>query len=408
MQKELKDLLENEVLGEETKTALQEAFNKKLEEAKAEIDAKLQEDYARRYEHDHGVLVEAMDRLLTDTIKSELTEFAEDRKLLAAERVKLNKGIVEARREYNAKLREHTNLLQAFVLKQLKSEMVEFAQDKKSLDVQRQQMALELKEARNSYKRQLQERLTKLESFVLKQLTEELSEFHADKQALIEQRIKLVKMGKAKIAETQKAFVARASNLIEQTVTTGLRKEFSEFKNDIKAARENNFGRRIFEAFATEYMASYLSEGSEVKKLQTQLKESNDQISKIKSELDGKIKLVEDANTKAILAEDNAVRIQTMNDLLRPLGREKQAVMEELLKDIKTKNLKEAFGRYLPTVVAQETTAKARAIDNTSTTQTVSVKTGDRKNILAEAVQEDKNTSQAEIFELRKLAGLDN
>ena len=49
MDKEIKDLLENDVLGEEAKTALQEAFDNKVKAAVAAAEQKLQEDYAARY-----------------------------------------------------------------------------------------------------------------------------------------------------------------------------------------------------------------------------------------------------------------------------------------------------------------------------------------------------------------------
>ena len=94
MDKEIKDLLENEVLGDEAKSALQEAFDNKVKA----VEQKLHEDYAARYSHDKAVLVEAMDKMLTDAIRSELTEFAEDRSAMIQQRAKLSKSTLEAKR----------------------------------------------------------------------------------------------------------------------------------------------------------------------------------------------------------------------------------------------------------------------------------------------------------------------
>ena len=46
-----------------------------------------------------------------------------------------------------------------------------------------------------------------------------------------------------------------------------LSEEIGQLREDIETARKNDFGRRLFEAFSTEYMNSYLNEKSETSKL---------------------------------------------------------------------------------------------------------------------------------------------
>jgi hypothetical protein len=141
MDKEIKDLLENEVLGEDVKTALQEAFDNKVKAA----EQKLREDYSARYANDKAVLVENMDRMLTDAIRSELSEFAEDRSALIRQRAKLSKQTMESKRLYVKKVQEHMNVLDSFMTGVLKEEMSEFVNDRKTLDAQRREMAKELR-----------------------------------------------------------------------------------------------------------------------------------------------------------------------------------------------------------------------------------------------------------------------
>ena len=107
MTTKLEELLENDVLGPEVKTALQEAFDAKIKQS----EAKLQEDYAARYANDKHQLVEAMDNMLNDTIRSELEEFAEDRAALIAQKTKLSKETLAAKRIAEAKVAKHTKLL---------------------------------------------------------------------------------------------------------------------------------------------------------------------------------------------------------------------------------------------------------------------------------------------------------
>ena len=140
MEKEIKDLLENEVLGEDVKTALQEAFNNKVKA----VELKLQEDYAVRYNNDRAKLVEAMDAMLTDTIRAELAEFAEDRSALIRQRAKMSQAVQEAKSTYKAKMVEHAKMLNSFIAKQLKAEIAEFVEDRKNLESQRRELAQEI------------------------------------------------------------------------------------------------------------------------------------------------------------------------------------------------------------------------------------------------------------------------
>lgn len=404
MDKQIKELLENEVLGEDVKSALQEAFNNKIKAA----EQQLQEDYAARYSNDKAALVEAMDRMLTDAIRTELLEFAEDRTALIKQRAKLSEQTGRVRKQYARKLAEHAAKLDGFVSKNLRSEIAEFVEDRKSLERQRREMALEMKEIKESTKTELGSRINKLESFVLKQLSEEIAEFQADKKALVEQRIKLAQEGKQRIAEAKTQFIERASSAVDRTLNEVIRNELVQWKDDIKLARQNNFGRRIFEAVAAEYMTSYLSEGSEVKKLTRQLQEKEAALNEARADLEQKSKLMESADAKIRTANDRVQRMQMLNELLAPLTRDKKTVMEDLLKDIKTQNLREAFQRYLPAVVNSARVPQKVPLSEASSTPTTPVaKTGNRDNTLAKAVIEETKPPH-DLGVILHLAGIKN
>jgi DNA repair exonuclease SbcCD ATPase subunit len=401
MTTKIEELLENEVLGPEVKSALQEAFQAKIKQT----EAQLQEDYAARYANDKQQLVEAMDNMLNDTIRSELEEFAEDRAALIAQKAKLSKETLAAKRIAEASIAKHTKLLNAFVAKQLKEEISEFVSDRKTLESQRKKMAQEVETIRESAKRNTQDRISKLEGFVVKKLSEEIAEFETDKKALIEQRAKLAAEGKKKITETKAAFVQKATKTLDKTLNEVIRSELVQWRDDIKVARENNVGRRIFEAVAAEYMASYLSEGSMTKQLQRQLAESQSRIDEATKQLQTKQQLVEAAEKQVKAANDRTQRLELMSEMLAPLNRDKKAIMEEMLKDIKTTNLKEAFNRYLPTVMNGEATGAIRQkLSENATNKTVAF-TGDRPNKLSEAVREDNNQ---DIGQILYLAGIKN
>lgn len=399
METTLKDLLENTALGDELKATLQEAFENKIRS----METRLHEDYAARYQNDKAVLVEAMDRMLNDTIRSELSEFAEDR-------AKFRTATKTASQRYNARLREHMKAINAFVARQLNEELTEFVKDRRQLKVQRRQMATELESIRENTSLEYSQRVRKLEEFVLKQLSEEIAEFHADKKALVEQRVKLAQQGRQRIEETRAQFINRAKNLVESTLNTVIRNELSQWRDDIKVARENNFGRKIFEAYAAEYMNSYLAEHSEVRKLTRQLTETNSRLETALRQVDrqkqAQTRLVEDAQARIKTAEERAQRMEVMQEIMAPLGREKRAVMEDLLKNIRTQNLREAFNRYLPTVMQGNVAPAGRgkqALAESQTQEKRAVVTGNRTNKLAESVSEE---TQADLGQILYLAGI--
>ena len=404
MENQLKELLENELLGADVKKALQEAFDSKIKET----ETKLQEAYASRYEHDKSVLVEAMDNMLTDAIKSELSEFSEDRTALISQKAKLSKATLSAKRVYEAKLAQHVKMLNTFMSKQLKEEIAEFTADRKRLVTQRKQMAKELQTIKESSKKQLASRVNKLEEFVIKNLSEEIAEFQQDKKALVEQRVKLASNSKKKLQETQTKFVSKATGLIDKTLNEVIRSELKQWRDDIKVARENNFGRRIFEAVAAEYMGSYLSEGSEIKKLQKTLATTERKLNEAKAETVKKAKLMEQAEVKVRQANDKATRLETLGELLAPLGREKKSVMEEMLRDIKTSNLREAFGRYLPAVINGNTQSVPGKTNLSENTQSKSVGiTGDRKTKLNESTASTSTAEEnSDLASILHLAGI--
>ena len=194
------EIFGSEALSEEVKTQVQEAWEKKLSEAREEISAELREEFAQRYENDKSQIVEAMDGMITDTLKKEVSEFAEDKQKLVAERV-----------AYKKKMGEHSDMLTKFVNDILVQEVQELHGDRDSLKGQ----------------------FTNLEEFVVRQLSKELTEFQEDKKDLIEKKVQLVSEGKKIIEDSKSAFIKRAAGLVEDAVTSTRKNELNTLKEDM-------------------------------------------------------------------------------------------------------------------------------------------------------------------------------
>lgn len=406
----LKPLLENDLLNEETKELIKEAWENQLKEAREEIEVNLREEFVARYEHDKGSLIEAVERMVTDGLEAEVAEFVQDRKALTEQRVKLASEIREARIDTKKKLAEQMEVLESFILQQLGNEIKEFESDRKGVREAKKILAKQLRESRVAYKTELANKVELLEGFVLNQLKKELGEFHTDKKALIEQRVKMIKQGKAKIEETRKEFIKRSAKLVENTLEDVLRREMSQFKDDIEASRKKHFGMQMFEAFATEYKASFFNENREVRSLLKRVNESGKKLSQAKELFEKAHDIANNAHKRQVLAENRAERTVVMNELLNKLSGKQREVMAELLEGVKTKNLRESFKKYIPAVTngSGNTVLSRRSNKGNTLTEGKRVITGNKENKLLEQAreeEEDADTS-AEILNMKRLAGI--
>jgi predicted DNA-binding protein YlxM (UPF0122 family) len=312
-----------------------------------------------------------MDRFLTDKVRVELEEFADDKRKLVAERV-----------AYKSKLVEHTGMLNKFITEAVAKEMKEFYSEKKVM----------------------KENFNKLENFLLKQLAEEIREFRIDKKSLVEQKVKMVTEGKQKLQETKAQFIKRAAQIIESNIERTLRSEIGQFKEDIRIARENDFGRKIFESVAAEFMTSYLNEGTELKKLQGIVESKNKQLANLTESVKKSKSLMEGLDGKLKVTQDLVVRQKVMNELLAPLSKDKKAVMKELLESVQTNNLQGAYNKYLPSVLNEAVVRKSVSSNTQLNEATLSARTGDRAKV-AQSVDSEDGSELQKILSLAGLSG---
>jgi len=359
----LKTLFENDVVSEEVRTQIEEAWEARIKENRQQVTAELREEFAQKYEHDKATMVEAIDTMVSERLASEIEEFADDRKQLA-----------EAKAKYAVAMRENADLLKGFVMESLKKEVSELHEDQKAIA----------------------DKFSKLEEFVVESLAKEIAEFYEDKKDLAETKVKLVKEAKTKFAEVRKNFVERSAKAVSETVSKALTTEMTQLKEDIEDARKNDFGRKLFEAFASEYTNSYLNEKSETAKLMKVLSLKDKQLAEAQAEATEKENIVEakDAEIKKILNE--AQRKDTIYELTAPLSKDQKEIMTDLLESVQTAKLRSAFDKYLPSVIDGKSPAKQKA----QLTEGKEV-TGNRETNVSTNADGDKN-----VIDIRRLAGL--
>ena len=355
-----KQLVESGLINEDVRSELETAFTQKLQENRDQVTAELREEFAQKYSHDKTVMIEAIDRMLSDRLAVEMAELHSDRTDLA-----------EAKKAYKEKMSKDGRKLEGFVINQLGKELVEFQNDRKKVS----------------------ENFSKLEQFVVHALAREIKEFAQDKRDLAETKVKLVREAKDKFETIKQNFIKQSAKVVEATVTRKLTSEIKQLKEDIDSSRNNSFGRKIYEAFAQEFAGSYLNEKSETSKLLKIIQKKDAELAETQQALEEKATIVESKEREIRVTRDLMERKQVMGELLAPLSADKRALMQQLLESVQTRKLADAYDKYLPTVMDGE----KRKVAKSTLTESTEI-TGDRE------VKPEVGLDN--ILDIRKLAGL--
>ena len=348
-------LVESGAISEDVRNSIQEAWDNKIKENKEQVGAELREEFAKRYEHDKANMIEAIDKMMNEKLSEEITKFVEDRKALAQEKI-----------AYKENVGKHSAKLESFILNKLSEELKELHSDRKGVH----------------------ENFKKMEEFVVGALAKEIKEFHEDKKGVVETKVKLVAEAKKQMAKMKEAFITRSAKVVESAVNKKLAEELKSLKEDITAAREINFGKKIFEAFASEYQNSYLNEKSETSKLMKVVDETTLKLKDAEKVIEEKQAVIESKVAESKRQADLMERKEKMAEMLKPLGKDKSEVMSQLLESVSTAKLEASFNKYLPHVMADKAVTKEGA------------------KILSESGGDRAQREDADITNIRKLAGI--
>ena len=301
-------------------------------------------------------MIEAIDKMMSEKLSEEISKFIEDRKALAQEKI-----------YYKENVGKHSAKLQEFIMKKLSEELKELHGDRKGVH----------------------ENFNKLEEFVVNALAKEIKEFHEDKKGVVETKVKLVAEAKAQMAKLKEAFIQKSAKVVESAVNKKLAEELSTLKDDITTARTVNFGKKIFEAFASEYQNSYLNEKSETSKLLKVVDETTLKLADAEKAVKDKNAVIESKNAESKRQADLMERKETMAELLKPLSKQKGEVMSQLLESVQTAKLQASFDKQLPHVMNEKPIA--------------TIKTA---KVMTEAKGERSQREDADLTDIRKLSGI--
>jgi hypothetical protein len=229
--------------------------------------------------------------------------------------------------------------------------------------------------------------LEKVDGFVAEKLLEEIAELKADIEGFRDLQAEYAE----KLVEEKHSMAAQLAEELDQLIDKmdaffelRLTEEMSELKEDLEVVKQNEFGRKMFEAFVTTYQTAYVDEKS------------------VQSKLNATSAMLEDAKSsiaKLEAAQAKMVRESKMEKILSSLSGKKREQMQFVLANVETSRLEEAYNHFIGRVL-KEDESKEQPADKKVLNESTVVVTGDKTAPVVESKPVDK------FAQLRKLAGI--
>ena len=235
------------------------------------------------------------------------------------------------------------------------------------------------------------ELVTKVDGFVAEALVKEIAELKADIERFrdleAEYAEKIVEE-KHKLAEEVASELDQLVDKIDAFFEVRLAAELDELKEDIDVVKQNEFGRKIYEAFASTFATAHIDEES----VQSQLKVAEAKLADLQQALapseEKRIAIVRDAK---------------LENLLAILTCKKREQMEMVLKNIETNRLEESYKFFIGRILKEDVAATAATLtEGAEDGKKTTVVTGDAP-VESAAVEPQLNESLAK---LQRLAGI--
>jgi len=237
-----------------------------------------------------------------------------------------------------------------------------------------------------------EELVSKVDAFVAEALTKELSELKGDierfrdleaeyAEKLVEEKHKLA----AEVASELDELVDKIDTFFEMRLTA----ELDELKEDLEVVKQNEFGRRMFEAFASEYAKHYVDEDA----VQSQLSAAEQKLADAEQAL---------AESEEKIAK--MIREQKMEQVLSPLTGKKREQMAMILKNVDTSRLEESYKFFIGRILKEDEAQPAVALTESKAGGTkTTVVTGEDPATGTTAKPAQVNEG---IEQLKRLAGI--
>jgi hypothetical protein len=235
------------------------------------------------------------------------------------------------------------------------------------------------------------ELIAKVDTFVAEALTKEVEELRGDidrfRDLEAEYAEKLVEE-KHKLAGEVAVELDGLVDKIDQFFEMRLSAEMEELKEDLDVVKQNEFGRKIFEAFASTYGESYVDEDAVQSKLTV---------------AESKLADAEAALAKREEQINKMVREAKLESILSPLTGKKREQMAMVLKNVDTARLEESYKFFIGRILKEDVAPAAALNEAADGSKKTTIVTGEPATIVESA---EGQARSSDLAALKRLAGI--
>ena len=349
-----------ECLGDNATADIKNAFNllmkEKVAQIRNEVRQEVYEEVSKQAKQDKEKIVESMNQVTNKVLNEEMKKIDLHRKNLIKEKLKLQ----ESQKNFNKILADKEALLKEDFNKKLEKAMKsinESYESKKADFVEKasnfinEAVKKEVVELRHD-KKQLSESLNKFSQFITAQVAEQTRANRKEMKSLDDLRVRLVKESAEKLASAKKKFFAEAADKMEKFINASVSREISEFRKDIAESRKKSFGNKIFEAFAHEFAVKFFNENKVVNGLLESVKANQNKLIHSNKVLEDKANKALNENKQLKLVNNKLAREKIINESIAHLGKDKQDMIKNLVKEVPTEKLNESIQKYIPMILS--------------------------------------------------------
>lgn len=205
---------------------------------------------------------------------------------------------------------------------------------------------------------------TKADEYLAKEIAELKEDIEKFRDLEVEFAEKLQEE-KKQMAETVKKDMGTLVETLDSFLEERLTAEFTELKEDIAEVKKDQFGRRIFEAYQTEFLKKHVNEN-----------ETAVALTKSTDELKNTRKMLETVQKELSASK----RDQKLIAVLEALQGRPREVMAAILANVPTEKLDETYKTYIGRVL-HESVSTTSSVDDSTTTEK---EDGSNPEVLAE------------------------
>jgi len=347
---------------------------------------------------------EGMD-VLDDSTKEKLT--ATFTKVLDEAKVEQEKSLrAEMSERYAQEKKAIHSALEQFLEQELSGAVADFKAGIDEVDGMKKDYAEKTVAVKEQARAYVAQRFGALEKVIEGVLSKELKELHESEKVNRRAYLNAITESKAELESDKEAFRQKAAAVLENIVNVQVQGTLDELREDIKAARQADFGREMFEAFSTTFRRQFFDSSKEFRDIVGQLKEAKATTANIK---DKSWKLVKEARQRAASAEGKAkkieesvVRTTAINKMLKPLSGQTHMKMKHILEATATDRLAATYRKFLPEMLNEAKRSTATTRSRKIEEAVVELKTGGRQKLTENVATEEDD----EIVEIQRLAGM--